>query len=41
MELINSLIKNPENIHNFLPKKTSKAFDEWKKIISNYNLNFI
>ena len=34
INLIESLYKNPENIYNFLPKKSAKAFDEWKKIIS-------
>ena len=27
-----SLYKNSENIYSFLPKKTSRAFDEWKKL---------
>ena len=36
MELINALVKDPENIHYFLPKKTSRAFEEWKKIILKY-----
>ena len=32
LKLVESLYKNPENIYNFLPKKSSLAFDEWKKI---------
>ena len=28
------LYKNSENIYKYLPKNSSKAFDEWKKIIS-------
>jgi hypothetical protein len=36
IKLINALKKNPENIYNFLPIKTARAFDEWKKIISNF-----
>ena len=35
LELINAIEKNPESITKFLPKRTSKAFDEWRKIISN------
>ena len=35
VELIKSLKKNPENIKNFLPQKSIRAFDEWKKIISS------
>ena len=35
VELIKSLKKNPENIKKFLPQKSIKAFDEWKKIISS------
>ena len=27
--------KNPENIHNFLPKNSSLAFQEWQRIITN------
>ncbi len=37
MKLIYEILKNPDRIHNFLPKNSSKAFDEWKRIISNYN----
>ena len=33
-ELIDAIKKDPENINNFLPKRTLKAFDEWRKIIS-------
>lgn len=33
LNLISSLKKNPESIHKFLPKKSSLAFKEWKKII--------
>jgi len=32
LKLVESLYKNSENIYNFLPKKSSLAFDEWKKI---------
>ena len=32
LKLVERLYKNPENIYNFLPKKSSLAFDEWKKI---------
>ena len=31
--LINELYKSSDNIYKFLPKKSSQAFDEWKKII--------
>ncbi|OUX35856.1 MAG: hypothetical protein CBE33_07085 [Candidatus Pelagibacter sp. TMED273] len=34
MELIEKLHQNPDNIHNFIPKKSSMAFDEWRKIIN-------
>ena len=34
LNLIEHLYKNPENIYKFLPLKSSKAFDEWKKIVS-------
>ena len=30
--LVESLKKNPENIYNFLPKRSAQAFDEWKKL---------
>ena len=30
--LVENLKKNPENIYNFLPKKSALAFDEWKKL---------
>jgi hypothetical protein len=33
LNLVESLYKNSENIYKFLPKKSSLAFDEWKKII--------
>jgi hypothetical protein len=36
IKLINALKKNPENIYNFLPINSARAFDEWKKIISNF-----
>lgn len=32
LKLINQLYKKPDNIYNFLPKKSAQAFDEWKKI---------
>ena len=32
LKLVESLYKNSDNIYSFLPKKTSKAFDEWKKL---------
>ena len=34
LNLVESLYKNPENIYKYLPKKSSLAFDEWKKITS-------
>jgi len=34
LNLIENLYKNPDNIYKFLPLKSSKAFDEWKSIIS-------
>ena len=34
LKLIYDLYKNSENIYKYLPKNSSKAFDEWKKIIS-------
>ena len=34
LKLIEALYKNSENIYDFLPLLSSKAFDEWKKIIS-------
>lgn len=30
--LVEKLKKNPDNIYNFLPKKSALAFDEWKKL---------
>jgi hypothetical protein len=35
LKLIEKLYKNSDEIYNFLPKKSSLAFDEWKKIVSN------
>ena len=32
LKLVESLYMNSENIYNFLPKKSSLAFEEWKKI---------
>ena len=32
-KLIQELYKDPDSIYKFLPSKSSKAFDEWKKII--------
>ena len=32
LRLVENLYKNSDNIYNFLPKKTSRAFDEWKKL---------
>lgn len=32
--LLDDLDKNPENIHNFLPKNSSLAFQEWQQIIA-------
>ena len=34
LKLIYDLYKNSENIYNYLPKNSAKAFDEWKNIIS-------
>ena len=34
LELINAIEKNPENITNFLPNNSLKAFDEWIKVLS-------
>ena len=36
MYLIEEISKDPEKIHNFLPVKTSRAFEEWRRIIANY-----
>ena len=36
LKLIEDLYKNPENIYNYLPINSAKAFDEWRKIISWY-----
>jgi len=33
LKLVESLYKNSDSIYNFLPKKSSLAFDEWKKIV--------
>lgn len=33
LDLVNALIKDPENIHNFLPIESSVAWDEYKNII--------
>ena len=33
-KLVEALYKNPDKIYNFLPINSSKAFDEWKKIVS-------
>ena len=38
LSLIENLYKNPENIYNFLPLKSSKAFDEWKSIVSKIRI---
>tara|TARA_B100000900_G_C20546526_1_gene702822 strand:+ start:44 stop:970 length:927 start_codon:yes stop_codon:yes gene_type:complete len=35
-KLVSELKKNSENIYKFLPKESSKAFDEWKRIIQKY-----
>ena len=32
LNLVKSLYKSPENIYTFLPKTSSLAFDEWKKL---------
>ena len=32
LRLVEKLYKNSDNIYNFLPKKTTRAFDEWKKL---------
>jgi hypothetical protein len=32
LNLVESLYKNTENIYKFLPKKSSLAFDEWRKL---------
>ena len=32
LSLVENLYKNSESIYNFLPKKSSLAFDEWKKL---------
>ena len=34
VELIDSLYKNSDNIEKYLPLKSIKAFEEWKKIIN-------
>lgn len=34
LKLIKALKKSAENITNFLPKRTSLAFEEWRKLIS-------
>jgi hypothetical protein len=33
--LLENLHRNPENIHTFLPKNSSLAFQEWQRIITN------
>jgi hypothetical protein len=33
LNLVEKLYINPDNIYNFLPKLSSLAFDEWKKIV--------
>jgi hypothetical protein len=33
LNLVESLYKNPESIHSFLPKLSSLAFNEWRKLI--------
>ena len=33
LNLVENLYKDPENIYFFLPKKSSLAFDEWRKLI--------
>ena len=33
-KLVEALYKNPDKIYNFLPINSSKAFDEWKRIVS-------
>jgi hypothetical protein len=38
LNLIENLYKNPENIYNFLPLKSSKAFDEWKSTVSKIRI---
>ena len=38
LKLIEDLYKNPENIYNYLPINSAKAFDEWRKIISRYKI---
>ena len=38
LNLIESLYKNPENIYNFLPLKASRAFDQWKSILSKIKI---
>lgn len=35
LKLVEKLYKNSDEIYNFLPKKSSLAFDEWKKIVNN------
>lgn len=32
LNLVEKLYSNPENIYKFLPKKSSLAFDEWRKL---------
>ncbi len=32
-KLVKEMKKNPDNIYKFLPYKSAKAFDEWKKIV--------
>ena len=33
LNLVESLYKNSESIHNFLPKLSSLAFNEWRRLI--------
>ena len=34
--LVKDLLKNPNNIYKFLPKNSSLAFNEWKKIMKKF-----
>ena len=34
--LVKDLLKNPDNIYKFLPKNSSLAFNEWKKIMKKF-----
>ena len=35
LKVINKILKNPDSIYEFLPLKSSKAFDEWRKVVGS------